>query len=205
MGWFRRKNKPRVRGTARVVGVSRPPHNASFGNISMDLVVEGPGIPAYAHSYSKLIMAVSKWPGGGAVLPVDINPDDHDDVDIAWDEVADNSETSRDSAEALAALLRGESAGAPGAGVAAEPGLATTLASLQELFPGAVVRVASAPSESGLAVPGGVNVVAGNSGADPVERLEKLAKLHAAGIIDDAQMAQLKAQILEQAGIDGEA
>lgn len=201
MAWFRKKSKPRIRGTARVVGVSRPPYNATHSDISMDIVVEAPGIPAYAHSYSKLIMAVSRWPGSGQILPVDINPDDHEDVDIAWDEVSDNSETSRDSAEALAALLRGESDGGP----VAEPGLATTLASIQELFPGAVVQVAGDPGGGGVAAPGGVSVVAGNSGADPLERLEKLAKLHAAGIIDDAQMEQLKAQILEQAGLDGDA
>lgn len=42
---------------------------------------------------------------------------------------------------------------------------------------------------------------ADQSDADPVERLEKLAKLHAAGIVDDAQFAQLEAQILGQAGL----
>ena len=42
-------------------------------------------------------------------------------------------------------------------------------------------------------------VSASDSGGDPVERLEKLAELHASGIIDDAQFAALREQILGQA------
>lgn len=44
-------------------------------------------------------------------------------------------------------------------------------------------------------------VSASDSGGDPVERLEKLVKLHASGIIDDAQFAALREQILGQAGL----
>lgn len=44
-------------------------------------------------------------------------------------------------------------------------------------------------------------VGASDSGDDPVERLEKLAELHASGIIDDAQFAALREQILGQAGL----
>lgn len=44
-------------------------------------------------------------------------------------------------------------------------------------------------------------VSASDSGDDPVERLEKLAELHASGIIDDAQFAALREQILGQAGL----
>ncbi|MFT4128082.1 MAG: SHOCT domain-containing protein [Gordonia sp. (in: high G+C Gram-positive bacteria)] len=51
-------------------------------------------------------------------------------------------------------------------------------------------------------LPPNVSVVAGQTGADPVQRLEKLAGLRDAGIVTDDQFAQLRAQILEQAGLD---
>ena len=46
------------------------------------------------------------------------------------------------------------------------------------------------------------SVYATQSNRDPVERLEKLGKLRDAGIVDEAQFQQLRAQILEQAGLD---
>ena len=175
MGLFKRKE--RLRGSARVISTSVAPHNATFGNITMDIVVEVPGVPAYAHTYRKTIMAVSKWPSPGIVLPVTVDPDDHDDVDVPWDEVPKNSEVAKLQAEQMAALLRGgQMTDAGPTGQAVGPPTVTTS--------------------------GQFNVVAGQSNADPVERLEKLAKLRAAGIIDDNQFAQLRAQILEQAGLD---
>jgi hypothetical protein len=167
MGLFKRKE--RLRGSARVISTSVAPHNASYGNITMDIVVEVPGVPAYAHNYRKSIMAVSKWPSPGIVLPVTVAPDDLGDVDVPWDEVPKNSEVAKLQAEQMATLLRG------GQMADAGPAVATS---------------------------GQFSVVASQSSGDPVERLEKLAKLRAAGIIDDNQFAQLRAQILEQAGLD---
>jgi hypothetical protein len=100
---------------------------------------------------------------------------------------------------------------------------------LQQMFPGAVVNVGTDPAVPGpppgspaapppiapaapptpSATPptgppaGGVSVVASRSDGDPVERLEKLARLRDAGVVDQAQFEQLRAQILEQAGLDG--
>jgi len=167
MGLFKRKE--RLRGSARVISTSVPPHNATYGNITMDIVVEVSGVPAYAHTYRKTIMAVSKWPSPGMVLPVTVDPDDPGDVEVPWDDVPKNSEVAKLQAEQMAALLRG------GQMADAGPAVATS---------------------------GQFSVVASQSNADPVERLEKLAKLRAAGIIDDNQFAQLRAQILEQAGLD---
>jgi hypothetical protein len=71
---------------------------------------------------------------------------------------------------------------------------------LRQMFPGAVVNVedGGAPSAS---PPPPVQIVASQSDADPVERLEKLARLHDAGIVDQAQFELLRAQILGQAGL----
>jgi hypothetical protein len=171
MGLFGRKKQERLRGTARVISRSDAPYNASHSSLTMDLVVEVPGVPAYAHNYRKMVVAVSKWPLPGAVLPVTVDPDDHDDVDVPWDDMPRNSQVGKLQAEQVAALLRGENV----------PNIDPTDAALASST---------------------INVVASQSNADPVERLEKLAKLRAAGIIDDHQFAQLRAQILEQAGLD---
>ena len=84
---------------------------------------------------------------------------------------------------------------------------------LQQMFPGAVVNVGTEPAPGappsstepapGPPPSGGVNVVASRSDADPVERLEKLVRLRDAGVVDQAQFEQLRAQILGQAGLDG--
>ena len=87
----------------------------------------------------------------------------------------------------------------------AEAGLDVTIEAaivdtLRQVFPDAQVTIGSDVA----AVPGAdarPTVVASQSSTDPVVRLEKLAALHASGIIDDVQFAALRAQILEQAGL----
>jgi len=206
MGLFR-KRKPRVRGTARVVSVTQAPHNAAYGSMRMTIVVEVPGVAAYTLELSKMVR-VKKWPHPGQVLPVAVDPDDLGDVDVVWDEVLTGRDAARRQAEQLAARLN-QQGGAPGPTM---PGPATDVVSqLQQMFPGATVDVGGEPAGAGM--PGGmpgmqgfpmppVNVVADRTGADPVERLEKLARLRDAGIVDQAQFEQLKAQILGQAGVD---
>lgn len=201
MGLFK-KRKPRLRGTARVVSATQAPHNAAYGNMRMTIVVEVPGVAAYTHELSKIVR-VTKWPHPGQVLPVAIDPDDLRDVDVLWDEVPTGRESARQRAEQMAAHLNQQGGGAPGPA-------GDVVSQLQQMFPGATVSVGGDPAGAGVpgppGAPGGmppVNVVADRTGADPVERLEKLARLRDAGIVDQAQFEQLKAQILGQAGLDG--
>jgi hypothetical protein len=207
MGWFKRNkaDAARVQGTAQVVSTSMPPNAATHGSLSMDLVVQAPGIPAYAHEYKKLIMSVAKWPWAGTVLPVTIDPNDHDDVDIDWDAIPSNSERARERAEQIAEMARG--AGAGGTGGAMTAGAQDDLiAQLTQMFPGAEVTVGPGGAPGGPAQPpptiGGVTVVASQSGGDPVERLSKLVSLRDAGIIDADQFEQLRCQIIEQSDLD---
>ena len=53
MGLFGRKRNNGVRGTARVVSTTAPPHNAAYGSLRMTIVVEAPGIPAYTHEIGR--------------------------------------------------------------------------------------------------------------------------------------------------------
>lgn len=211
MAWFGKKNKQakRIRGTAQVVSTTRAPHAATYGNLTMDLVVQAPGIEPYAHDYSKLIVPVAKWPSPGMTLPVDIDPTDPTDVDVPWDELPWNAERADQQAEQLAAMMRGEgsSGGVAQPGPPDAGGLTDVLAQIGELFPGAQVAIGGDPGSSSQMPPpvtgtAGITVVASQSDGDPVERLTKLAKLREAGIIDDAQFEQLRQQILGQAGIE---
>lgn len=226
MGLFGRKRTPGVRGTARIMSVNHAPH-ATHGSLRMTVVVEAPGVPAFTHEYKKFGARVDKWPDPGDVLPVEVDPDDHGEVEVLWDEIPTTRDAAAMEAEQLAAHLRqqaapGWAAPGPGAGGADVSGVAAVsdmVGQLQQMFPGAVVNVGTDPADPGAwgapapapgapagpppAGPGGVNVVASQTGADPVERLEKLARLRDAGVVDQAQFEQLRAQILDQAGLDG--
>lgn len=169
----------------------------------MTLVVEAPGIAAYTHDYSKFAVRVDKWPSTGDVLPVEVDPGDLGRVEVLWDEIPTVRDAAREEAERMAAMLRQQQGGVPGQcpqdGAAA--GVAGIVGQLQQMFPGAVVNVEGDPAPP-VVVPGSVEVVADRSDADPVERLEKLARLRDAGVVDQAQFEQLKAQILGQARLD---
>ena len=217
MGLFGRKRKAGVRGTARIVSLNHAPH-ATHGSLRATLVVEAPGVPAFTHVYKKFGARVDKWPDPGDVLPVEVDPAGPTEVEVLWDDLPTARERAAHQAEQLAAQLRqqqaqpglGPSGGLPPDAEAA--GLGDMVAQLQQMFPGAVVNVgtepAPGPPSSGTEAPGpppsgGVNVVASRSDADPVERLEKLARLRDAGVVDQAQFEQLREQILGQAGLDG--
>ncbi|HEY8544796.1 MAG TPA: SHOCT domain-containing protein [Acidimicrobiales bacterium] len=296
---FCRKNTARVRGTARVVSAKLPPH-ATHGSYKGTLVVEIPGVPAYQHEYRKIGVRVDQWPQAGAVLPVEVDPDDHGDVVVLWDEVPSAGDLARQQADQLvtqrnqggaqgvppgvpveaagvvgqlqqlfpgatirygsdpAATVPPAQPGAPGvpgasgqpgvpgqSGASGQPGvpgqsgvpgvpgmpgvpgvpgvppgapadLTGVVGQVQQLFPGATVHHGDDPASTAAPGPGTpgvpgtpgapmppINVVADRTDADPVERLEKLARLRDAGVVDQAQFEQLRAQILNQAGLDG--
>lgn len=187
MGLFGRKRRGAgVRGTARVVSCSRAPQ-ASHAPLHMNVVVEAPGIPAYSHEYRKFGVRVDKWPQPGEVLPVEVDPADPRSVEVLWDELPTTRDAAKQQAERMAAMLRQQPQG--------QPALEGMAGMVEQMFPGAVVS-------TGGEAPPPMRVVAGQSDGDPVERLAKLAQLRDAGIIDDTQFEQLKAQILDQAGLD---
>lgn len=196
MGIFGRKRQAGVRGTARVISTSHAPQ-ATHGSLSMNIVVEAPGIPAYSHSYKKFGARVDKWPSPGDVLPVEVDPTDPERVEVLWDDLPTGRDAARQQAEQVAAMLRQQQEGQQ-PGVPPEAG--DIVSQLQQMFPGAVVNV-----EGGGEVqppPPPVQIVASQSTADPVERLEKLARLRDAGVVTEAQFAELRTQILTQAGLD---
>ena len=178
MGLFRRRKNDWIRASAHVVSVNRPPHNAGSTNLRAQLMVHAPGVEAYATEYKELVVRMSKFPNPGTVLPVRIDPDDRHNLDVLWGEVPSNRDLARQQAEQMAEVMRSQAQAQGSDGRWSGP-------------------VGSPPPG-----PPQVTVLASNADGDPVERLEKLATLHASGIIDDEQLAALRAQVLGQAGLD---
>ncbi len=159
-----------------------------------------------------MIVSISKWPAPDEVLPVLINPKDHNDLDVVWDDVKTGAEASRERAEQMAEAMRtgSDTTGwSPTTGTGLDASVdAAIVDTLRQMFPDAQVSVGPEVSVGSdeQAAPAGASdvrptVMASQSATDPVVRLEKLAVLHASGIVDDVQFAALRAQILEQAGL----
>lgn len=190
-----------VQGTAKVVSTNVQRPETLTQSLLLRAIVQGPGIAPF-DDQRRFTIASHRWPQTGQVLPVRINPRKPSKWEVLWGD----AESGADRADAVAArfLAEAESGAAAGGAVLPE----ALLDQLQQMMPGATVSVngEQAPDLaqvlSGLPAASGTvyNVVAGPSGADPVDRLEKLTKLRDAGIIDDAQFEALKSQILGQAG-----
>jgi hypothetical protein len=96
-----------VRGTAEVISATGYYGGAIYQNCRMELVVEGPGIPATAVSMTALVHRMH-WPHAGVVLPALIQRGDPQQVEILWDETVDSRSAARARAEQVAAERRGE-------------------------------------------------------------------------------------------------
>lgn len=149
----------------------------------MQLVVELPGVAPYAWSHREMTVRMRSWPQPGMMLTVLVDVANDHRLTVLWKEVPDHGDVGRAQAEQLAGMLR-----------AAGPSAAPSSDSSPPPPPSALP-----PDSAGVA--SGVQVVAGNSTGDPIMRLERLAQLRAAGIVDEEQFVQLRAQILQQAGL----
>jgi hypothetical protein len=96
-----------VRGTAEVISATGYYGRGLYQNCRMELVVEGPGIPATAVTLNALVHR-QHWPHAGVVLPALIERADPQEVEILWDETADSRTAGRAQAEPVAAERRGD-------------------------------------------------------------------------------------------------
>jgi hypothetical protein len=94
-----------VEGTAQVVSASGYVGRALYQNCTLDLVVEGPGIPATATKVTCLVH-YKHWPVVGGSLPVLIERDDPKEVVVQWEKVPDVTMQAMDQAERIAAARR---------------------------------------------------------------------------------------------------
>ena len=181
-----------VRAVAQVVSSTRHTPGSMYQNCRMDLVIHAPGIAAFATGFHGLVNH-KHWPRPGMTLPVVVDPHNPANFTILWNEVPDNRTTGRQTAESIAAAMRGEpnpgqsfSGGFSGAQVqfAGDPSRLTEdqKAKLRALgidpnqIPGAAAQPAPPP--------------------DPIAQLERLAALRAQGILSDAEFEAQKRRIL---------
>lgn len=73
----------------------------------MQLIVQADGVAPTAVKFEGLVHR-KRWPQPGMTLPVTVDPDNPQSVDIQWDEVPDSRDRARSNAEAMAAAMRGE-------------------------------------------------------------------------------------------------
>ena len=105
MGLFNRMKDP-VEGMAQVISSSAPPR-ATSGNCKMTLVVQADGVPATSVRVHDIV-STKKWPFPGTVLPVQVDRANPEKVKVLWDKVQSHEESAKADADALAAMMRGE-------------------------------------------------------------------------------------------------
>jgi hypothetical protein len=212
--------KDPVRGTAQVVSSTMPPDSATWANCKMSLVVQADGVAPSATEVHDLTVPTRKWPWPGQTLPVTVDRANPGRVRIEWDEVVAHGDRAKAEAEAMAAALRGEAGTAPAQPDGVPPEAAGVVAQLQQVFPGATVRVdsSSVPASpevigkveqatgmdldgDGRIGPSGATGAAPQAGAvDPEDRiaaLERLARLRESGALSASEFEAEKRRLLD--------
>ena len=137
--------KDPIRGTARVVSATGPPHEAMSGPCRMHLVVTVPGHEAFA-VHDSYIVSVKKWPQPGTELPIEASRSRPDKFKILWKEVTPLSEVAAGRAQQLAAALN--QGPVPDAGAGQHPANEDRIVALERL---AALRDAGALTEEEFA------------------------------------------------------
>jgi Short C-terminal domain len=200
--WRGRSIDDGVRASAYIAACSRYTESATSSNIRMTLVVSGDGIPATTVEH-ECMCRHDRWPSPGETLPVTVDPHDPTRLRVEWDEVPKAEDVARRQAEAMAARLN---AGAAASTSTGDPSADALVAQLQQAFPGAQVSVshqsvdATADPQLAAQILGALQGagVTPASDDDPTAQLERLAALHAQGMLTDAEFAAAKAKVLGQ-------
>jgi len=81
--------------------------DAIWQSCELQLVVQGEGVPATSVEHNEMINR-NKWPSPGIALPITIDRSNPQKFKIEWDEVQDSHSRAAANAEAMAAMMRGE-------------------------------------------------------------------------------------------------
>jgi hypothetical protein len=200
-GLFGGGMKDPVRGMAQVVSCTAHRGHGIMQNCHMNLVVQADGVPATAVELNQLVHN-QKWPSPGMTLPVTVDRANPQKVKIEWDELARSRDRSRQSAQDMAAAMRGEQpegAGGPGGmlGGAQVVNLSgQDLADLPEekkqKLRALGIPVPESPASAAAAPAGEDDAI-----DDRLDQLERLTKLKDAGALTEAEFEAQKKQILE--------
>ncbi len=196
-----------VRGTAQVVSASMNRGRGVLQMCTIQFVVQAEGVPPTAVAHHGLVHR-DRWPMPGMVLPVTVDRADPQRVDIEWDEVQSSGDRSRQSAENLAAMMRGEGAptGTPAGGAGGPMVVNLSGRDLSQISEEQKAKLrmlgidpdALAAQQGGAAPPPPPAPPAEDDVVDErLARLERLAKLKEQGVLTDEEFEAQKRQILQ--------
>lgn len=104
MGWFKRKIKNPIIGTAQITSCGSPGNpRAIRSTCVLFVVIEGPGLVPASHEVRKQV-SVARWPHPGMTLPCRIDPDDPDRFEIDFDSIPDWKDKARAQAAQTATV-----------------------------------------------------------------------------------------------------
>lgn len=200
-----------VPGTAQVVSVSQNDGEATMQSCRMELVVQAPDVPATAVTFKGIVRA-KKWPQPGQVLPVSVNPENPQSFSIRWNEIEESGVRARRSAEQMAAAMRGDDGASAGLGALGGLGGGAQVinlsgvdlsdlseekkAKLRSLGIDPDALAAQQGGAPAAASPAPAPDAAGDAVDERLARLERLADLHARGVLTDEEFATQKRRIL---------
>ncbi len=196
------KMKDPVEGTVQIVSCTGY-HEGVMANCRMQLVVQAEGIEPTAVEHSELVHN-KRWPHPGMTLPAKIDRADPTRVKIDWKAIPDSQERAQDSAESIAAAMRGEGgdAGAGMAGLGGAQVINLSGGDLSQLSDEQRQKLASLgidPAALGTASGGGPAAApgpAGDNSDDSLAQLEKLADLRDRGALTDEEFEAEKRKLL---------
>ena len=186
--------KDPVRGMAQVVSCSSHRGHGIMQNCHMNLIVQADGVPATAVEMTQIVHN-QKWPSPGMTLPVTVDRANPQKVKIEWDELQDSRDRSRQSAQDMAAAMRGDQ---PAAGLGGAQVINLSGQDLSDLpeEKKQKLRMLGIPVPESPAAPA-APADDGEPMDDRLEQLERLAKLKDQGVLTDAEFEAQKKQILE--------
>jgi len=201
--------KDPVRGQAQVVSCSMNRGDGIWQNCHLQLVVQGEGVPATSVEHNELIHR-SKWPSPGLALPITIDRSNPRKFKIEWDEVQDSRSRGAANAEAMAAMMRGDTPpaeGPMGAFGGANIQVVNASGTDPRLLPeekkaklrmlGIDVDQLAAQQGFGPAPPQEAASSADDGVDEQLARLAKLGELRDSGVLTPEEFEQQKRRILE--------
>jgi hypothetical protein len=195
--------KDPVRGQAQVVSCSMNRGEGIWENCDLQLVVQGEGVPATPAEHSEMIHR-GKWPSPGIALPITIDRSNPKKFKIEWDEVQDSRSRAAANAEAMAAMMRGETpSGGFGANVQVVNASGRDPRTLSEeqkaklKMLGVDVDQLAAQQGFGPEPPQEAAASSDDDVDDQLARLAKLGQLRDSGVLTPEEFEQQKRRILE--------
>jgi len=211
-----------IRGTAQVVSTTGYFGSSVLQNATMNLVLNAQGMSPTAVLFKGLIHN-QKWPHPGQVLPALIDPADPQRYSILWEEVPDSKDVAAATAQGIAAAMAGDPSQLANVLGTTTFSNVQVIGNASSVTPEQKAKLAAfgididslvAQAKSNGTFQEAPSVMAGSDAAaaigqffggaggaavsaeDTTSALERLAALHTAGSLTDAEFTEAKRKLL---------